>query len=90
LPLTGAGCFRRSAEKFWFMFGLMIKDIMSGYLECKACFSRNYCTLRISHSMATAGRSVEHRRAVARRHIEAYKNQQDLAQWGGQAQQADN
>jgi hypothetical protein len=42
-----------------------------------------------SHSMENAGRSVEHRRAIARRHIEAGKIQQDLAYWDGQSQQAD-
>jgi len=40
--------------------------------------------------MATAGRSVEHRRAGARRPIEAGNNQQDLDYWGVQSQQADN
>jgi hypothetical protein len=39
--------------------------------------------------MATAGRSVERRRAVARRHVEAGENQQNLAYWGVQSQQAD-
>jgi hypothetical protein len=69
--------------------GIWKNSIAARALRCKACYWRNQCTLRFSHSMATAGRSVEHRRAGARRHIAAGNNQPGSRLGGVQSQQAD-